>query len=448
MSKQHLGRWVIVLFLLAALPGMTAVMAQGQEPGGKAPLPVVTERGESDAPEAYNKYESESNNTFGSADSLVVNDVMGGMINSVGDIDYYTFIMPSYRHGMVLLDIEAQSIGSGLDSVVCLYAYDHSLVDCNDDSDGVDSIVFGAMWGSGGAGGSYPYYISVRDFGDIHGGGDHFYELIVSNPLLISAAAANLGTGNVAGIPFRSEDILAHSDLNTGGQKWIMFFDGSDVGIIKNVTNVAAGYWRHPEIFISIMANQNVPGVGTVKPHDVLQFTGDFGPTTTGTFSMLLRGSDWGLTTASEKIDAFGTWSYGIGGGYEGTCWGFPLSTVGAATVVRDGVTLKFADEDVPCMEEFYGLIGWRTYLDGSAATGLAGEDVNGVSMVDDLDGTGQSGKLYLNIVGTGKIAGHPVTQKDIFAVNYPAYTWSNYVWRGPAHGWNYNIDAFEYKGW
>ena len=446
MSTKRMGRLVIALFLLAALPGMTVALAQEQTLPQKD-VPVMTEIGESAAPEAYNKYESESNNTFGSADSLLVNDVMGGMINSVGDIDYFTFIMPSYMHGMLLLDIEAQSIGSSLDSVVCLYNYDHSVVDCNDDSDGVDSIVFGAMWGSGGAGGNYPYYISVRDYGDAHGGSNHTYELIVSNPLLVSAAAAGLATGNVAGIPFRSEDILAHSDLNTGGQKWIMFFDGSDVGITKNVTNVAMGHPRYPEIFISIMANQNVAGVGTVKPHDVLQFNGDFGPTTSGTFSMYLRGSDWGLTTTSEKIDAFGTWSYGIGGGYEGTCWGFPLSTVGAATVVRSGVTLKFADEDVPCMEEYFGLIGWRSYFDGSMTTGMAVEDVNGVSMVD-LDNLGQSSKLYLNIVGTGNIAGHTVTQKDIFAVNYPAYTWSNYVWRGTQHGWNYNIDAFEYKGW
>ena len=35
MSKKHWGRLLIVLFLLAALPGMTAVVAQGQEPAGK-----------------------------------------------------------------------------------------------------------------------------------------------------------------------------------------------------------------------------------------------------------------------------------------------------------------------------------------------------------------------------------------------------------------------------
>ena len=47
--------------------------------------------------------------------------------------------------------------------------------------------------------------------------------------------------------------------------------------------------------------------------------------------------------------------------------------------------------------------------------------------------------------VGTDGLA---VTQKDIFAVNYPAYTWGGYVWRGAQHGWNYNIDAIELNGW
>lgn len=441
MNTKKMVKWGVVLFLLVALPVMTAALAQGEGPVAKQ-LPVVTEPGESAAPETYNVYESEANNTFATADWLTVNDVMGGMIGSAGDVDYFKFNMPEFWHGMILLDIEAASINSALDPVVCLYDNNGAIVACNDDSDGLDSVVFAAMWGSGGAGGNYPYYISVRDLGDNSGGSNHFYELIVSNPLLVSAPAAKLGTGNVAGIPFQSQDILAFSSLNTGDEKWIMFFDGSDVGLTKNVTNVAAGHWKYPEIFISLMANQNVPGVGTVKPQDVIQFNGQFGPTTSGTFTMYLRGSEWDLTKGSEKIDAFGTWTYGVGGGYEGTCWGFPISMTGAATVSRDGATFKFADEDVACMEEFYGLQGWRSYFDGSMAAGLAAEDVNGVSMVD------RNNQLYLNILGKGNIAGHAVTQKDIFAVNYPAYTWGGFVWRGPEHGWNYDIDAFEYKGW
>jgi len=40
MKTKRIGKWVIVLFLLAALPGLTAVVAQGEEPAGKAPLPA------------------------------------------------------------------------------------------------------------------------------------------------------------------------------------------------------------------------------------------------------------------------------------------------------------------------------------------------------------------------------------------------------------------------
>ena len=77
----------------ATLPVMTAALAQGEGPVAKQ-LPVVTEPGESAAPETYNVYESEANNTFATADWLTVNDVMGGMIGSTGDVDYFKFNMP------------------------------------------------------------------------------------------------------------------------------------------------------------------------------------------------------------------------------------------------------------------------------------------------------------------------------------------------------------------
>ncbi len=115
---------------------------------------------------------------------------------------------------------------------------------------------------------------------------------------------------------------------------------------------------------------------------------------------------------------------------------------MGATTVTRGAATLHFADEDVFCMEEYNGLLGWGSYFDGSMAAGLAVEDVIGTSMVD------YTNRVYRTIAGTGKVAGHKVNQKDIFSLNYPGYSWGAYVWRGPQHGWNYNIDAFEYKGW
>ncbi len=48
MSKKHWGRLLIVLFLLAALPVMTAVMAQGQEPVKEIPAESVMPAGPAD----------------------------------------------------------------------------------------------------------------------------------------------------------------------------------------------------------------------------------------------------------------------------------------------------------------------------------------------------------------------------------------------------------------
>lgn len=431
MNTKRIMRWVIVLFLLAALPVMTAVMAQEQEPAGKQ-LPVVTEPGESAAPDTYNLYESESNNTLGTADVMNRGDVMGGKIGAAGDVDYFRFQASSW-YGIVLIDIDAQSIGSTLDSVVCLLDQSGTELACNDDTDTGDSLVFYRPQ-------SGLHYIRVTQYGNSSGGDSYSYELILSSPLLISAPAAKLGTGMVAGIPFKSEDILAHSDLNTGFQKWVMFFDGSDVGITKNVTNVAADN-DSSAILLSLANNLTLPGAGLVTPWDIVTFTPSrYGPATAGTFSMAFPGRQHDLTTSAEKLDAL------VEGGYDR----FWVSTVGAAAVPYYGGsagTLKPKDEDVFIWRGDGNDEWWQDFW-AQYVTGLAAEDVNAAAFnsVDNL--------MYLNILGKGKIFGHTVTQKDIFAITYTPqsgntnYTWGGLVWHGPDHGWNYNIDAIELSGW
>ncbi len=112
MNTKRLGRWVIVLFLLAALPGLTAVMAQGQEPAGKAPLPAVTELSESPTPLAANLNESEPNNNTAGADVMALQDVMAGAIGAAGDVDYFKFQVnvggpPSRPAQEVLINLDA-----------------------------------------------------------------------------------------------------------------------------------------------------------------------------------------------------------------------------------------------------------------------------------------------------------------------------------------------------
>ena len=448
MSKKRLGRWVIVLFLLAALPMMTAVMAQGQEPVQKGMSPS-TEVGESSAP-AWNVWESEPNNTMAQADVMALGDVMGADFNYEGDVDFFKFYVESHDTSL-LVDTDGQVFNSGVDTMVWLYDAGGHEIGFNDDegdyADQHDSLHYNVLrpgW----------HYVKVAEFNDEY---DWTYDLIVSSPLLISAAAAKLGTGNVAGISFRSEDILAHSDLNDGQEKWVLFLDAGDIGIVKPIVNLSTGWEPTPgtgsqSLAVSFSANQVLTdhtGVArTFKPTDwaMLNFE-RIGPNPILTEWVEHHpGALHGLTTASEKLDALAMWSWSDGVGN----WTADLyfSTVGAAAVPRSGGgVLKLADEDVYRSWTDQGHAPyWENFaeMDGSTIYGLAGEDV----FAADYDQ--ETGLTYLTILGTGNIGGQAVTQKDIFMAQYAlegAWEYEGIVWHGPDHGWNYNIDAFDWPG-
>lgn len=410
MSIKRILRWSIVLFLLAMLPGLTVALAQDQEPA--APQ----------APATWNVYESEPNNTTGTADPIALGDVVGGdleyqqLYEYCGD-DYFRLQMPGA--GYILIDIshndwmqidifqsqdvlyhqEFQSTGT----------YQHHLM--------LVSLSAGV------------YYIDLWD--DHCGQGNYYpYEMAVSSPLLISAAAANLGTGNVAGISFQAPDVLAFSDLNNGEERWRMFFDASDVGIKKNVHSIMIG--DGGELLLSLAANQPVPGVGTATPWDIIAFAPvSYGETTAGAFHMDFDGSDWWLTASGEKLDAITNY-------FDDS---YLISTTGTATVpYYMGYNIKLKDDDLTWWDWYNEEWYWR--FEGRAVTGMPVEDIYAAAYNNVTD------KMYLTILGNGKILNHAVTQKDIFAINYPGYTWGGYAWRGLEHGWNYNIDAIEMNGW
>ena len=435
MKTKRILRWGIVLFLLAALPGLTVALAQEQEPPAKQPLPPVTEPAESAAP-AYNVYESEPNNTMGQADVMSVNDVMAGDMNYDGDLDFFKFYI--YEYGTaILIDVDADTLGASMDPTVTLYNAAGVEVGYDDDSSGtLDPLMYrtlGPGW----------WYVKVSDY-FFDCGDNCYYDLIVSTPLLISAAAANLGTGNVAGIPFQSQDILAWSDLNDGEEKWVMLVDGSDVGFTKNVTNLSRGWsWSGSNLVVGFAANVTVTDyqgyVQIIKPWDWMHFDLDQAGSDT---SISYRYKDWGsnagLTTAAEKVDALAFDDQWDTAGY----FNRYISTVGKAVVPKSGGgTLAVPDEDVFRLQHHATAWYNTAFFDGSRVAGLAAEDVYAMSYYAPFN------DMYLTIFGTGNIAGHPVTQKDIFRIDLPGHTWGNLVWHGPDHGWNYNIDAFDYPG-
>lgn len=108
--------------------------------------------------------------------------------------------------------------------------------------------------------------------------------------------------GKVGDIRFRDEDILAYH-LHTGA--WSLLFDGSDVGIHVDLDDfelLADG-----SLLLTFEKDFHLPGFGRVDDADIVQFV----PTTLsaktqGHFAWFLDGSDVGLTTDGEDIDAVG----------------------------------------------------------------------------------------------------------------------------------------------
>jgi len=444
MNTKRMGKWVIVLFLLAALPGMTAVMAQGQEPAKRTPAPTELAA----TAVRYSYWETEPNNTMGQARVLALGDVVGASFSPAStDVDYFKFEVNEHGSGIL---IDADLDGSGADTVVTLYRSDGVEIGSNDDADGVTSLLFRVLvpgW----------YYLKVVNHPAGYGCSQCTYMVMATSPLLISAHAANLGVApSVEGIAFEARDILAFSYLSNdhmgnAQHKWTMFVDATDIGFTKQLVNLSTGWvCNGPSLAVSFAANQTLvdyQGITrTAKPWDWVVFDlEEVGPNTAlvdGSIEVH-PGLEQGLSTTGEKLDALVVTSRNCGGDWTADIY---VSTVGAGSVPNaGGGTLRFADEDMIRSYTQRGLGYWTNYMDfdGSTVTGMAVEDI----YASDVQRPRYD--WYVTILGNGRIQGHPVTQKDIFRLTYPigGWYWDGLVWHGPDYGWNYNIDAFDWPG-
>jgi len=224
------------------------------------------------------------------------------------------------------------------------------------------------------------YYVKIYAFYDGREGsfcyeGEDGYPFVDTYPfgqaLWVSAAVDGLG-GNAA---INRRDIATRK---TAAGQWQIVFDASDVGITQNV----AAFERMPNgsILMSLGGTQNVAGLGKVTPQDIIRFNPTaLGDTTAGTFAWFLDGSDVGLSTSGEKIDAIS-----MQRDVENP---LRISIAGAGSVPRQsGGALKVADEDVINYVGTFGAdpVGkWRVYLDGSTVPGMASEDVSGMTRVE-----------------------------------------------------------------
>lgn len=234
------------------------------------------------------------------------------------------------------------------------------------------------------------------------------------------------GNGTVGGVSFTSADILKY-DPATG---WSMVFDGSDVGITRNLR--AFTVLGNGDILMSFAGNQRIAGVGTFAPQDIARFVPTTsGETTTGTFQWALDGSDHLLTTSGEKIDALAD----IGDGR------WAISTIGTATVkLPNGTALKAQDEDALGLNPATG--EWSAWFDGTPIPGLKSEDVDAM-WIDPA-----TGDIYVGIVGTFNLDGVKGNGRDIVKLTVDSGAPGGYVpslwWDGSAAGFLTNIDGLE----
>ena len=219
-----------------------------------------------------------------------------------------------------------------------------------------------------------------------------FCEIGASDPVLWMSFRANTsvpGVGTVA-----DEDIVSFNE-NTG--VWTLEFDGSDVGLssfeIDGLVVLPDG-----DLLLSFRQAGTVGGI-SADDSDIVRFTPtSLGSTTAGTFSLYFDGSDVGLSSNGEDIDAFTLDGNGA----------LVVSTQGGFS----GTGASGNDEDLFL---FTGTVGSST--SGSFSLYFDGSDVDlATSNEEDIDAATLtvSGNLLFSTLGNFSVSGVSGTDEDI----------------------------------
>lgn len=235
--------------------------------------------------------------------------------------------------------------------------------------------------------------------------------------------------GTIGGVATTPQDILLH---NPGSNTYEMAIDGSDVGMTKPISAFTVN--ADGNLLVTFKANVIIPGVGTFTPWDIALFTPtSIGNNTAGTFSWYFDGSDVGLTTTAEKIDALDIEPDGK----------LYISTVASLSVPKPGGgTLTAQDEDLmrfaPTAFGATTAGAWSLYFDGTAVPGLGIEDIASVNVIVP------TGDIYVALLDNFNIGGLTGTGKDIVLlhpIGGGAYS-ASLFWRGPDHGFKFLLSG------
>lgn len=206
-----------------------------------------------------------------------------------------------------------------------------------------------------------------------------------------------LGSSQILdGVSVANEDILAFD-----GTEFTMYFDGSDVGI-GGLAISAFAIVDDDEILMSFTSSTSVLGIGTVDDSDIVKFTAtSLGSSTVGSFELYFDGSDVGLSSSSEDIDALELLPNG----------NLLISTLGNLSVSgasgRDEDLFQF----IPATLGQTTAGAWSLYFDGSdVRLSRSSEDIDGLSV------DAATGDIYLSTVGSFSVSGLSGRDEDAFA--------------------------------
>jgi hypothetical protein len=198
------------------------------------------------------------------------------------------------------------------------------------------------------------------------------------------------------GLTVDNEDIVSFD-----GTDYSMVVDGSDLGLSALAID-AIEFVDADVILMSFTSSASLPGIaGTVDDSDIVKFTAtQLGDTTAGTFELFFDGSDVGLETSSEDIEAIELLDDGR----------VLISTKGDFSVAQ----LTGQEEDIialtPTSLGDTTAGSWSLYFDGNDV-GLTDSGVDGISVGDD-------GAIYLTSASSFSVPGLSGKDEDVFVFN------------------------------
>ena len=218
--------------------------------------------------------------------------------------------------------------------------------------------------------------------------------------------SANRG-GSAGGVNYNRSDILVVDE----NDNWQIVFDASDFGITADLH--AFSFLADTSLLLVFDQEFDLPGAGTITPWDTVRFQPtEPGNYSQGTFALYFDGSDVGLDTNGEKIDALHA--------QDGNLY---LSTTGNFNVPQNNTTASGSDEDILA---FF-------------PETLVGEDIN--ALTGELY---QNHNIEVSITDSFFIEGASGSEGDILHLDCRDQSGckSEITWHGPDHDFTAGIDA------